>query len=174
VVSEESASSLSAKRSLESEKQLTSDLLIRAVQQSDFDKWKQLWDDYNAFYGRKGDTALPEATTAMTWSRFFDSYEPVHALVAEQSGKILGLVHYLFHRSTISIQPTCYLQDLFTVEPARGKGVGRALIHEVYRIAADAGCARVYWLTHETNTAAMKLYDQVAERSGFLVYRKSL
>jgi GNAT superfamily N-acetyltransferase len=153
---------------------LTPDLLIRPVQQSDFPQWKMLWDGYNAFYGRKGDTALPEATTAMTWSRFFDSYEPVHAFVAEQSGQILGLVHYLFHRSTISIQPTCYLQDLFTVESARGKGVGRALIQEVYRIAAEAGCARVYWLTHETNSTAMQLYDKVAEKSGFVVYRKNL
>ena len=153
---------------------MTPDLLIRPVQQSDFPLWKMLWDGYNAFYGRKGDTALPEATTAMTWSRFFDSYEPVHALVAEQAGQILGLVHYLFHRSTISIQPTCYLQDLFTVESARGKGVGRALIQEVYRIAAEAGCARVYWLTHETNSTAMQLYDKVAEKSGFVVYRKNL
>ena len=153
---------------------MTPDLLIRPVQQSDFPQWKMLWDGYNAFYGRKGDTALPEATTAMTWSRFFDSYEPVHAFVAEQSGQILGLVHYLFHRSTISIQPTCYLQDLFTVESARSKGVGRALIQEVYRIAAEAGCARVYWLTHETNSTAMQLYDKVAEKSGFVVYRKNL
>ena len=153
---------------------MTPDLLIRPVQQSDFPQWKMLWDGYNAFYGRKGDTALPEATTAMTWSRFFDSYEPVHALVAEQAGQILGLVHYLFHRSTISIQPTCYLQDLFTAESARGKGVGRALIQEVYRIAAEAGCARVYWLTHETNSTAMQLYDKVAEKSGFVVYRKNL
>ena len=153
---------------------MTPDLLIRPVQQSDFPQWKMLWDGYNAFYGRKGDTALPEATTAMTWSRFFDSYEPVHAFVAEQSGQILGLVHYLFHRSTISIQPTCYLQDLFTAESARGKGVGRALIQEVYRIAAEAGCARVYWLTHETNSTAMQLYDKVAEKSGFVVYRKNL
>ena len=153
---------------------MTPDLLIRAVQPSDFDQWKPLWDGYNAFYGRKDATALPEAITQSTWSRFFDSYEPVHALVAEQSGQILGLVHFIFHRSTISIQPTCYLQDLFTVEAARGKGVGRALIQGVYRLAADAGCARVYWLTHETNATAMKLYDKVAEKSGFVVYRKNL
>jgi GNAT superfamily N-acetyltransferase len=122
---------------------------------------------------RKESTALPDAITGTTWSRFFDSYEPVHALVAEQNGQLLGLVHYLYHRSTISIAPTCYLQDLFTLESVRGKGVGRALIHEVYRIAADAGCSRVYWLTHETNATAMKLYDKVAEKSGFVVYRKN-
>ena len=152
---------------------MTPELLIRPVRESDYEQWKPLWDGYNAFYGRKDNTALPEATTAMTWSRFFDSDEPVHALVAEQSGKLLGLVHYIFHRTTISIAPTCYLQDLFTVEASRGKGVGRALILEVYRIAASAGCARVYWLTHETNATAMNLYDKVAEKSGFVVYRKN-
>jgi GNAT superfamily N-acetyltransferase len=157
-----------------SEQPLSSDLLIRPIRKEDFDQWKPLWDGYNAFYGRKDATALPDATTRTTWSRFFDSYEPVHALVAEQNHQLLGLVHYLYHRSTISIAPTCYLQDLFTLEAARGKGVGRALIQEVYRIATEAGCSRVYWLTHETNATAMQLYDKVAEKSGFVVYRKTL
>ena len=144
------------------------------VRKDDFHQWKHLWDGYNAFYGRKDETALPDATTAMTWARFFDTYEPVHALIAEQSGQLLGLVHFIFHRSTISIQSTCYLQDLFTFETSRGKGIGRALIQEVYRRAAEAGSSRVYWLTHETNAIAMKLYDKVAEKSGFVVYRKNL
>jgi GNAT superfamily N-acetyltransferase len=87
---------------------------------------------------------------------------------------LLGLVHFLFHRSTITIESTCYLQDLFTVEAARGKGVGRALIEEVYRYAEQADSSRVYWQTHETNATAMKLYDRVAEKSGFLVYRRPL
>jgi GNAT superfamily N-acetyltransferase len=157
-----------------SEQPLSSDLLIRPIRKEDFDQWKPLWDGYNAFYGRKDATALPDATTRTTWSRFFDSYEPVHALVAEQNHQLLGLVHYLYHRSTISIAPTCYLQDLFTLEAARGKGVGRALVQDVYRIATEAGCGRVYWLTHETNATAMQLYDKVAEKSGFVVYRKTL
>ena len=149
-------------------------ILIRAVRQSDFTAWKPLWDGYNAFYGRKEETALPDAITNMTWSRLFDADEPVHGLVAEHSGELLGLAHFLFHRSTTAIEPTCYLQDLFTIESARGKGVGRALIEEVYRRAADAGSSKVYWQTHETNTTAMKLYDKIAEKSGFIVYRKTL
>ena len=151
---------------------MNDEVLIRPVQQNDFQQWKPLWDGYNAFYGRKDATALPDATTQMTWSRFFDAYEPVHALVAEQSGQLLGLAHFLFHRSTISIAPTCYLQDLFTLESARGKGIGRALIDQVYLRARQAGSSRVYWLTHESNETAMKLYDKVAEKSGFVVYRK--
>jgi GNAT superfamily N-acetyltransferase len=149
-------------------------LLIRDIQRGDFDRWKPLWDGYNAFYGREDETALPEAITNMTWTRFFDTYEPVHALVAEQAGKLLGIVHFIFHRSTISIQPTCYLQDLFTMEASRGKGVGRALIEQVCRRAESAGCGRVYWHTHESNATAMRLYDKVAEKSGFVVYRKML
>ena len=145
---------------------------IRSVIREDFTAWKVLWDGYNAFYGREGATALPPEITQMTWSRFFDAYEPVHAIVAESSGKLLGLCHYLFHRSTTSINPTCYLQDLFTAEDVRGKGVGRALIEEVAERAKAAGASRVYWLTHETNTVARHLYDKVAEQSGFIVYSK--
>lgn len=147
---------------------------IRPVTSQDFDAWRPLWDGYNAFYGRTGNTALPEAITRSTWSRFLDVAEPMHALVAEQSGKLLGLAHFLFHRSTISTSDSCYLQDLFTVEAARGMGVGRALIEAVYAYARQAGSLRVYWQTHETNVAAMQLYDKVAEKSGFMVYRKLL
>ena len=110
----------------------------------------------------------------MTWQRFFDAYEPVHALVAEGDGRLLGLTHYLFHRSTTAIEPSCYLQDLFTAEAAHGKGVATALIHAVYERAKLAGSPRVYWQTHETNLIARRLYDQVAERSGFIVYRKNV
>lgn len=147
---------------------------IRPVLRNDFDSWKPLWDGYNAFYGRSGPTALPNEITQVTWSRFFDAYEPVHALVAEASGELIGLTHYLFHRSTIQIEPSCYLQDLFTVEAARGKGVGRALIQAVYERAQAAGIRRVYWQTHESNEVAMRLYDTIADRSGFVVYRKML
>jgi GNAT superfamily N-acetyltransferase len=153
---------------------MTDSLDVRAVTKQDYAQWLPLWDGYNAFYGRFGVTALAPDITAMTWARFFDAYEPVHALVAESGGKLLGLTHYLFHRSTTSIEPVCYLQDLFTSEASRGKGVGRALINAVYAQARLAGAPRVYWQTHETNQAAMRLYDKVAERSGFVVYRKML
>lgn len=146
--------------------------VVRPVDRQDYDRWLPLWDGYNAFYGRSGTAALPDDVTRMTWGRFFDAYEPVHALVAESEGRLLGLTHYIFHRTTTAVGPTCYLQDLFTDGAARGKGVGKALIEGVYARAEAAGASRVYWQTHETNAAAITLYDKVAERSGFLVYRK--
>jgi GNAT superfamily N-acetyltransferase len=151
---------------------MSDDLTIRLVTRQDYDQWLPLWEGYNAFYGRSGATALSPEITRMTWARFFDAHEPVHGLVAESGGQLLGLTHYLFHRSTTAIEPVCYLQDLFTDEAARGKGVGRALITAVYEQARRAGSRRVYWQTHETNHTAQQLYNKVAEHSGFVVYRK--
>jgi len=153
---------------------MSDDVTIRFVTRDDYAQWLPLWDGYNAFYERSGPTALAPEITAMTWQRFFDAYEPVHALVADAGGTLLGLTHYLYHRSTTAIAPTCYLQDLFTSEAARGKGVGRALINGVYAQAKLAGSPRVYWQTHETNHTAMQLYDKVADKPGFVIYRKIL
>jgi GNAT superfamily N-acetyltransferase len=148
--------------------------LIRPARPEDFDAWLPLWHGYNDFYGREGETALPDAITRVTWQRFFDPLEPMYALVAERDGAMVGLVHYLYHRSTIMITPDCYLRDLYTVPESRGQGVGRALIEGVYAAARAAGVDRVYWQTHTTNTAGRTLYDKVADNGGFIVYRKML
>ena len=159
---------------MNAEAKMSGELSVRFVVRADYEQWLPLWDGYNAFYGRSGATALAPEITRMTWARFFDGYEPVHGLVAESGGQLLGLTHYLFHRSTTAIEPVCYLQDLFTSNAARGRGIGRALINRVYEQARLAGSSRVYWQTHQTNLTAMQLYDKVAERSGFVVYRNLL
>jgi GNAT superfamily N-acetyltransferase len=147
---------------------------VRNVARTDFDQWLPLWEGYNAFYERVGPKAIPMEVTKTTWSRFFDHYEPVHCLVAEEAARIVGIVHFIFHRNTSMIGPTCYLQDLFTKQDVRGKGVGRALIEAVYKEARTAGATRVYWQTHATNLTAQRLYERVAVRTGFIVYRKEL
>ena len=153
-------------------KSKTSDAIVRSVLASDFPRWLPLWEGYNRFYGRVGPAALGEKVTRTTWTRFLDPAEPVHALVAESDDELLGLAHYLFHRSTISIPPVCYLQDLYTAEQTRGRGIGRSLIEAVAARAREAAAERLYWQTHESNHTAMRLYDAVAERSGFIVYRR--
>jgi GNAT superfamily N-acetyltransferase len=149
-------------------------MVIRPAAPDDFDAWKVLWDGYNAFYGRAGVTALPEEMTRLTWARIHDPSEPVHALVVEADGGLVGLAHYLLHRSTTQAAMVCYLQDLFTAPHRRGSGIGAALIEAVCAHARELGCARVYWQTHETNAVARALYDRVAVRSGFIVYRKDV
>ena len=149
-------------------------LRIRPVVQDDHAAWRPLWDGYNAFYGRHGETALPPHVTQTTWQRLLDPAEPVFGLVAEGEEGIVGLAHYLFHRSMTRIEPVCYLSDLFTLEAQRGRGIGRLLIEEVYRQASAAGASRVYWQTHESNAAGRLLYDKLAKHLGFIVYTKEL
>ena len=148
-----------------------SSIIVREVVARDFDAWLPLWEGYNAFYGRHGDTALPAAVTQGTWDRFLDPSVPMHALVATDGDALLGLAHYLFHGSTTQLSGVCYLQDLFTAESARRSGVGEMLIEAVLERTRLAGSARLYWQTHESNATARSLYDKVAERSGFIVYR---
>jgi GNAT superfamily N-acetyltransferase len=147
---------------------------IRGILRSDYDGWLPLWDGYNAFYGRSGPTALAQQITRVTWGRFFDPSETVRAIVAEEDGRLIGLAHYLFHRSTTRLKDICYLQDLFTAAHARGRGVGRRLIEAVYEAARDAGSSRVYWQTQSTNEAGRALYDKVARHLGFIVYSHEL
>jgi GNAT superfamily N-acetyltransferase len=149
---------------------MTATIKIRPVEQADFAAWMPLWDGYNAFYGRKGETALAHKITETLWRRLLDPNEPVFALVAERDGTLVGLTHYLYHRDTTRIELTCYLQDLFTAESERGRGIGRALIEGVYAAARAAGIRCVYWQTHQSNAAGRRLYDKVARHSGFLVY----
>ena len=143
---------------------------IRMATPADHQAWLALWRGYQAFY--KVD--IDEATTAITWQRILDDAEPMWCAVAEVDGVPVGIVHYLAHRSTWTAGNYCYLQDLFVDPGLRAQGIGRALIRHVYDRAATMGFSRVWWLTHETNTDAMKLYDQVADRSGFVQYRKLL
>lgn len=149
-------------------------MIVRPVAPHDFDRWLPLWDGYNAFYGRESATALPRTITDITWARFFAAGEPVRALVAEADGQLIGLAHYIFHRSTTMISDTCYMQDLFTAHDARGQGVGKALILAVADKARAHGCSRLYWHTHNTNAQARKLYDKIGGDSGFIVYRSDV
>ena len=143
-------------------------LEIRPLRLDERADWEPLWKGYQLFYK----VAIPEETTHVTWARLHDPAEPMEALGAYMDGRLRGIAHYLFHRSCWTIGNYCYLQDLFVAETARHLGLGRALIAAVEERARRAGASRLYWLTHESNTAARALYDQLAERSGFIQYRK--
>jgi GNAT superfamily N-acetyltransferase len=144
-----------------------SDFKLRAIERRDREHWTPLWRGYLDFYRAKWSDEVAD----VTFARIFDPLEPVHALVADRGGELIGLTHYLFQRSTWLINSQCYLQDLYVSEAARGSGVGRALIAAVVDAARDTGAARVYWNTHESNAVARRLYDAVAERPGFIQYR---
>ncbi|WP_029582854.1 GNAT family N-acetyltransferase [Bradyrhizobium sp. URHD0069] len=144
--------------------------VVRALQPGDREAWEPLWQGYLTFYK----ATLASDVTDATWRRFFDPLERLGAFVAERDGRLIGIAHYLLHRSTWAPLCYCYLEDLFVEPSARGSGAGRALIAAVEAAAREAGASRLYWITHETNQTAQNLYNQVAERPGFVQYRKKL
>ena len=142
---------------------------IRPVTKNDFNEWLQLWKGYQVFYK----AAISDEITKTTFDRFQDAQEPVYCLVIENEEKqLIGLVHYIFHRSTWTIENYCYLQDLFVDPKHRASGLGRKLIEAVYAEAEKYHCSRVYWLTQENNEQARMLYDRIADQTGFIQYRK--
>ncbi|MCU1762774.1 GNAT family N-acetyltransferase [Pseudomonas sp. 14P_8.1_Bac3] len=147
-----------------------SQIEIRQVTADDRAAWLPLWQTYLRFYK----TELPEAVTDSSWQRMLDPNEPTHAALAWADGKAVGMVHFIYHRSNWAIENSCYLQDLLVAPETRGTGVGRKLIEFVYATAKADGCNKVHWLTHETNATAIQLYERIAERPGFIQFRKAL
>ncbi len=143
---------------------------LRGVEQKDFMQWNTLWKLYQEFY----QVSLKEELSTLTFERFLNKSEPMECFVFEDGEKIVGFVHFIFHRSTWSERDSCYLQDLFVSPNCRSKGIGKQLIEAVYAEAENKECAKVYWLTHESNSTARVLYDHVAENVGFIQYRKNL
>jgi GNAT superfamily N-acetyltransferase len=142
---------------------------VRTLEHTDRHEWDQLWRGYLDFY----ETTVPDHVSELTWQRLMDPEAPILGFCAAQTdGKLLGIVHYLFHPVTWSAGPRCYLEDLFTSPDARGKGVGRALIEAVYAAADSRGADQVYWLTQAFNATARRLYDQVASATPFIKYRR--
>jgi GNAT superfamily N-acetyltransferase len=140
---------------------------IRPVQQSDRERWLELWNGYLVFYK----ATLTQEQTELTWQRLFDTQFNLNGLVAEVDGSVVGFTHFLFRPSSWAVNDYCYLEDLFVDSDQRGKGIGRELINAVVKEAKSKGSARVYWTTQNTNAQARILYDSFGYPSEFVQYR---
>ncbi len=141
---------------------------VRPLAPADEAVWRRLWAEYLAFY----ETTRPEEVFAATWARLHDPAEPIHGLVAERDGAVIGIVHYIFHRHCWSVADACYLQDLYVSPQIRGSGAGRTLIEAVYAAADAAGAASVYWMTQEFNYRGRMLYDRIGRKTPFIRYQR--
>ncbi|MFE3323454.1 GNAT family N-acetyltransferase [Streptomyces sp. NPDC059176] len=143
---------------------------VRPLTPGDRAAWDPLWRAYLEFY----DHALPPQVTDATWERLVDPAEPMGGLGAWTDGALVGICHYVLHRSTWAKGSYCYLEDLFTAPAARGRGAATALVEATAAAARDAGAEKLYWQTHADNTTARALYDRLARHEGFLVYERPL
>ena len=143
--------------------------MIRPLVAADFSPWEQLWLAYLRFYR----AAVSDEVTAATFRRLCDQTDGMTGLVAlDDRGALVGLAHLVFHPSTWSADPYCYLEDLFVAPPARGTGTAFQLLEAVFAEAGRRGAARTYWETQEFNGPARSLYDQVAHSTSFVVYER--
>ncbi|MGK3551042.1 N-acetyltransferase family protein [Klebsiella oxytoca] len=143
------------------------EITLQPAAETDFAAWLPLWKSYQTFYR----VDIPDTVTQLTWKRFFHSVEPMYCAVAKREGRIVGFVHYLFHRSTWAESDYCYLEDLFVDPAVRGQHIGKRLIEYVQLQARKRRSASLYWHTHETNLRGQRLYNWVAEKSGMIEYR---
>lgn len=143
--------------------------MIRPLAAADFAPWEQLWLAYLRFY--RAD--MSSDVTAATFRRLSDQTDGMIGLVAVDDHRALvGLAHLVFHPSTWSADPYCYLEDLFVAPAARGTGTAAQLLEAVFAEAHRRGAARTYWETQEFNAPARSLYDKVAHRTSFVVYER--
>ena len=137
--------------------------IIRPLKSDDYEAWLPLWDGNNL--GMRHD-----ALTAETWKRLMDSSVDVYGLAAFSGPEMVGLVHYILHPTTGSIEPVCYMQDVFVNPAHREKGIARSLVNEVARIGRAQKWARMYWLAEADNYAAQRLYKSIGVKLDFTLH----
>jgi D-amino-acid N-acetyltransferase len=148
-------------------------ITIRSLQSADKQAWLKLWQQYNEFYKR----TVKDEVTNTTFDRFLDDKIRIYGAVAVDSDpndKLVGFAHWYPHPSTSSVDEIVYLHDLFVDPSVRNGGIGRKLIEHVYDYARDLPAASVYWHTQYFNHVGQILYTKVADRTDFVVYRKTL
>lgn len=144
-------------------------LIVRTLKASDEPEWRRLWTGYLDYY----ESSVSEEVYQSSFARMLSNEDnEFHGMVAELDGKLVGLVHYLFHRHGWKIENVCYLQDLYTDPSVRGKSIGRALIEATYEAADANGTPAVYWLTQDFNEAGRRLYDRVGQLTPFIKYSR--
>lgn len=144
---------------------------IRDATAADEAGFRALWAAYLAFY----DMSLDSAVTDQTWARILDPASPMSArLAVDEAGAVLGFAVWHHHIASWHLANDLYLEDLFVDPEARGAGLGRALLDDLFALARTRGFGRIYWHTDEGNARARSLYDSYAPADGHIRYRLKL
>jgi GNAT superfamily N-acetyltransferase len=124
-----------------------------------------------AEYERLGHEVV--ATEAMIRESLFGATPHAQAAIARAGGDAVGLAIWFSTYSTFLSRPGIYLEDLFVLPAWRGKGIGRALLRHLARIAVEQGCGRIEWSVLDWNETAIRFYRSIGARpmDGWTVYR---
>ena len=138
-------------------------ITIKPLAPSDFPGWLPLWDANNL--GQKN-----EPVTCETWARLTNPEVPVHGLGAWKANKLAGILHYIVHPVTGSINPVCYMQDLFVDPEFRNQGIAKALLGELARAGKREQWNRIYWLADNSHAEAQGLYKSIGVKLDFSLH----
>ncbi|QIQ22423.1 GNAT family N-acetyltransferase [Zophobihabitans entericus] len=144
-------------------------ITIRFAQPKDEATWCELWDGYCRFY----QTQLAEEITQQTWQRILSPNSSLFCRMILVKNKPVGFALYVLHEGSWVTKPICYLEDLFVTPEHRGKGLGKALLDDLFTLSKQSDWSRIYWFTQKNNPARA-LYDQYATTDDFVRYQKNL
>ena len=140
--------------------------MIRFLEQKDKEKWAKLYNSYADFYKVPMNTGILDTL----WNWIHDKNHVVKGICFELDNKIVGIAHYRTMPRPIKGQYIGFLDDLFVEPEMRGQKVAQKLINHLKSLSKVNNWDGIRWITHSSNENAKKLYDKIANNTGFELY----
>jgi GNAT superfamily N-acetyltransferase len=137
---------------------MPSDLVIRPAQVADVPVLFRLIQALAEY--EKLSHAVTGSADALK-EHLFGSRPYAEAIVAEYAGEAVGFALFFSNYSTFLTQPGIYLEDLFVLPECRGKGIGKAILSHLARLAVERGCGRLEWSVLDWNEPAIAFYRRI-------------
>jgi ribosomal protein S18 acetylase RimI-like enzyme len=140
--------------------------MIRKLEQKDKENWVKLYNGYADFYKVPMNTVVLDTL----WSWIQDETHDVKAICFELENKIVGIAHYRTMPRPIKGQYIGFLDDLFVKPEFRSQKIAQKMISHLKSLSKANNWNGIRWITHSSNKNAKKLYDKIANNTGFELY----
>ena len=140
--------------------------MIRKLELKDKESWAKLYSGYANFYKAQMNAEILEAL----WGWILDESHIIKGICFEFESKIVGIAHYRTMPRPIKAQYICFLDDLYVERSFRGQKIGQKLISHLKSLSKTNNWDGIRWITHSSNKNAKKLYDKIANNTGFELY----
>lgn len=149
-------------------------LTVRPVAETDLPALAALFAEMRRFYGATEIEPAAEREEQLR-ALLFDGQPIAQVIVAHDEAVLAGFASYTFHWPAVGLTKSLFLKELYVTGSVRGRGAGKALMREVFRVAAETGCSRVEWMTDLTNTDAQAFYERIGAQpnTAKVFYRRS-
>ena len=140
--------------------------MIRKFNKDDFKRWSDLYQGYANFYKVPMNSDILDTL----WEWIHDEKHVVRGICFELDSKIVGIAHYRTMPRPIKGQYIGFLDDLFVEPDFRRKKIAQKLINHLKSLSKSNNWDGIRWITHSSNENAKKLYNKIANNTGFELY----